>query len=261
MKVAVLTPTKRYGGLDVVLAGLKLQTRKPDEWIVCDDLWNERLDVFDAHVYDDADVDISAHHIPPPEKPEGYYSNLTGIYNHMVKHARRLGCDYAISLQDYIYIRPDGIERFVKIAEEVPGALLTGLCSMAATPTAEDVLDPTGLWTIFQEPYTPQAYEGVIEWMDVRLEDGIVEPHDVWPQWWEMNWAAFPLDLPDFDEEYGKHIGCENHGYAMVAARDHGRRIILDPKNHSLSLPHRYYFPQEWAEQQPHREANQERYG
>lgn len=252
----MLTATKRPGGLDVTYAALRGQTYKDFYWIIMDELADERFDIFM-----DNTGDLEFSYGKPRPKPEGYYSDLPAIYNSMIEEAILNECELAVSLQDYIWIEPNGIELFVQAAEAKPGAIVAGLCSMAANPQDTWVKYQEGLWTIFQEPYEgPQFYPGgyEIEWQDVRgakFEGRGLQRAT--PVDWEMNWAMFPLDIEArFDETYGEHIGHENQQFA----RDCGREVYVQMSNHALSLPHRHYFPEEWEEQQPHRYANQARH-
>lgn len=237
-------------------ASLLRQTHRDLVWILADDLYNERKDVFlkQAHA-------LETYHYLPDRIP-GYYSNLPGIYNGMLDVAIEHGCDLAVSLQDYIWIDKYGIEMFVDLAEDHPDTLLTGLCSMLAEPPRSAVVDPEGLWTIFGSPYAGPRSNALIAWRDVRGEQHPEGISDCGVQHWEMNWAAIPLHtepLPVFDYTYGEHIGHENQQFAAEWKRS-GKQILIDTINHARSLPHRNYFVEEWGEQEAHRQINHARY-
>jgi hypothetical protein len=259
VKVAVVTATKRFGGLDVTYEALRRQTYKDFVWILMDELYYDR-----RYLVADKAKDLSVHMLEPHPRP-GYYSNLPAIYNRAGRLAKNIGCELIVSLQDYITIPSDGIEKFVDLqkSSESP-RLFTGLCSMMASPGANSVYDPRGLWTVFHDPYYPETWATTVEWPDVR---GGMYPElmECSPIAWEMNWAAYPVGLPPFDESYGEHIGHENQQFAWQAFLKADVRSYIDPTNHAYSLPHRHYFPDEWAEQQGHREKNmtlhKERYG
>lgn len=257
MKVCVFTATKRYGGLDVTYGALRAQTHQDFVWMVADELCDERRDVFMEKT---SDLDLRRMHWKPRDKPEGYYSDLPAIYNAAIGIAEAIECELFVSLQDFIWIPEYGLERFVQAAEQEPRSIVAGLCSMAAVPDADAVSDPKGLWSLFAEDY-PGYDDDPIEWHDVRMmqyRPGALVPAD--PVSWEMNWAAFPTSVgPLFDEKYGKHIGNENAQFAWSCERK-GHPIRIDAFNHAISLPHRHYFADEWAEQQPHRDANMEQY-
>ncbi len=258
MKVAVLTATKRYGGLDVTLESLRRQTYKDFVWFCYDELFDERLEVFHDRCCEDR---IRFSYNKPEAKPEGYYSNLPAIYNSMIEEALWEGCELAVSLQDYICIQSNGIEQFVVAHEENPRALLTGVCSMLRYPDASCVKDREGLWTVFDGPWPGPGLENwdEIEWVDVRSLRHGASLNRAGPIEWEMNWSAFPLDTEvRFDEEYGEHIGHENQQFAWTCMNREDRPILVQSSNRAYSFPHRHYFPEEWEEQQPHREANQE---
>lgn len=268
MRVAVLTATKRPGGLDVTYNTLVRQTHHDIVWIVADDLFQERQHIFREEV-----KAFPAYHFQPHHDP-GYYSNLPVIYNDMLSAARGYGCELAVSLQDYIWIPPTGIEQFVNLTVDHPRALLTGLCSMLAEPPSAAIYRRNGLWTIFSESYKGPRLGAFIAWSDVREQMHAPGLSACSPQHWEMNWAAIPLIDPKirreitlslrFDAKYGAHIGHENQQFATEWSRA-GYPILIDTQNHALSLPHRVYFIEEWESQMEHRMINhrifEEEYG
>jgi hypothetical protein len=266
MRTAVLTATKRYGGLDVTFASLMAQTVPADVWIIADEHQYERMDTVMKMARElIREKGTSVEHFEPLTKTPGYYSNLPAIYNYMARRAIDHGCDLAISLQDYIATPSDGIELFLEAQKDQPGSIVTGLCSMSRTPTAEEVYDPKGLWTVFKDPFTIKTWGGAVdlEWPDVRAGmlptmEGLIE---VSPKVWEMNWSCFPLEVfergVEFDETYGEHIGHENVQFAWACSLKDDRKVFIQPENHAVSLPHRHYFAEEWEEQQVHRDANQ----
>lgn len=257
MRVAVLTATKRPGGLDVVYNSLVRQTfpRHDILWIVADELYHERQHIFREEV-----IHFPSYHFQPDRTP-GYFSNLPGIYNQMFGIAISQGCELAVSLQDYIWAPAEGVKDFVLVHESSPRSLITGLCSMLAEPSAMSVVNPDGLWTVFEDDYHGPRPDALVAWRDVRIDMNPPFVAQCNAQHWEMNWAAIPLSvtMPTFDVKYGEHIGHENQQFAQDWHREGGHTLI-DTSNHAYSLPHRYYFAEEWDEQQAHRAANHELY-
>jgi hypothetical protein len=259
MKVAVVTPTMRYGGLAEQYAHLLRQTRQPDYWIIADDLWEKRY----ARVF--AETSNSpfkvVHYLPRP-KPEGYFSDLAGIMNESLDLCAEFEADLIISLQDYIWIQDDGIERFVDLFRgPCEGDLISGLTSHADVPTLDDVVDINDPWTIFEEPYLqkpPTTY-----WNDPRADQ--YPPPGVYlsnPVAWEMNWCSMPGDLVKeglrMDEVYGKGIGHENQDLSFQAKLFHGRDTWVDSGNWAYSLPHKRYWQHEEEVGIPHSLSNME---
>jgi hypothetical protein len=270
VKAAILTATKRFGGLDVTWDALRRQTHRDFVWIVCDALYEDRRDEFWRLT---APADFGITYMPEPPRPEGWYSNLPAIYNTMIDVAAEHGADFAVSLQDYITGPDLGLELFDLAIQEVGPCLISGLCSHLATPGPKDTFEPHGLWSIWYENYVGPQYGDAVDlkWVDVRsiIYKSLVDPAGAVgacsPQEWEMNWAAFTLPVAErFDESYGEHIGHENIQFAW-ANKLARVPVLIQPSNHAFSVNHYDIFPEEEAEKQPHLAINQarhvERYG
>lgn len=89
MKISVLTPSIRPLGLDVVRTGLLTQSLKDFEWLV--------------------EVGLKAH-------------DLNAAYNRMLRRAQG---ELVVSLQDYILIQPDYLQRFWEAHQEHPKIFFT----------------------------------------------------------------------------------------------------------------------------------------
>lgn len=253
MNVAVFTPTCRFGGLDVNYSGLCRQSGDHKiTWLVADELLEKR-----AHLYEEVngfsftEVEIIAF-----REPKTGYRNLAASYNAAVRRARELGVDLFVSMQDYLWIPDDGVDRFAKLGEKYPNDIYTGLCSHSADPTAAEIDEQEGLWSIFRYPYMNRPM--TIGWEDCRNIGTGVAP--LYPVAWEANWAAIGKDcLYDeecyWDEAYDVGVAYENQDFAERATGC-GHNIWIDFDNHSLALPHRAYFP--WQEQQDVPHINQE---
>jgi hypothetical protein len=243
VNIAVFTPTMRPGGLDVLEGTLARQTVRPQMWIVCDERNRSQVlgDISDR-------VDVPLVEMIPPEKQTGNMRNLAAAYNEAAEIALEWGMDVFVSLQDYIWAPPDGLERFAHVHSNVEQkALVTGLTSIAAEPSV--VHDLEGDYTIFAEPYFDKPTD--IEWWDVR-EDQIYHRPDsgnpvgrVMPDHWEANWASIDMRLIDegirWDESYDKGVAYENMDFARRADA-YGAYVLMDMDNHAISLPHKDYF-------------------
>jgi hypothetical protein len=249
MKTVIFTPTRLAGGLDVTYSGLLRQTVKDDLiWVIGDDLFKQRSGVVIDHTrsgpipviqFDGA--------FARRERPE-LHSTLEACYNAAIEIALAEGAELLLSLQDYIWIQDDGVERFQKVQQEVQGrgdkGLYTGLTSVCSDPDKAFVKDKEALWSIFAEEYKDKPQH--IAWHDVRdIAPGELMHIDD-PVWWELNWAGIGAEaLHDeslrFDEDYGLGVAYGNQDYAMNAYKN-GYGIYLDTGNHALSLPHKEYY-------------------
>lgn len=257
MKVAVFTPTHRYGGLDVNYNGLCRQVGGHDiTWLIADELIAERLDIYEQiNTSPFNEIGIIAFKVPKTG-----YRNLAASYNEALRIARKLGVDLFVTQQDYTWIPDNGIDRYAKLCEHHPNAFYTGLCSHSADPPLDMVTDIKGLWTIFDQPflYKPTT----IGWADCRGEqvDDLSGIYPCMPVAWEANWAALGKDvLYDeecyWDEAYDIGVAYENQDFAERASGC-GHNILLDPSNHAIALPHRAYFP--WQEAADIQHSNQQ---
>lgn len=262
MKTVLFIPTYRLGGLDVLEASLARQTVLPDYVVIADELWDKRSHLWEE-IMDSLDLDYW--NVNAPMK-EGYKRNLAANYNLAAHCAIQYGADLFISLQDYIWIPHNGIERFIEVAEKCPSDLITGLTSISVDPRVEDTqlvhwgdmnyvgwddrFKPENFYySIFHQPYVNKPKS--IGWLDCRI-DGIyeytpdMEAMQILPEHWESNWAAVPVDYfragVFWDEEYDKGIAYENMDFAQRAIERSGRRVIMDTHNHAISLPHKKYF-------------------
>jgi hypothetical protein len=263
-KVAIFTPTQRPG-IDVTAFSIARQKTDAEIlWIVCDELFAERAQLFQQVVK--PIVGCETHHFYLP-KEEGNVRNLARAYNEAIEKSRSWGADLFVSLQDYIYVPEDGLDRFVTMARKVDQenqfkAIYTGICSITGDPLDSEVHDLGGLFSIFNEPYDKRPEE--IEWMDVRFRvDPSADYHYCPEIEYETNWAAIPKTaLYDeklyFDVSYDEGVAYENQDYAY-RAKANGYQLLLDMNNQVLSLPHKRYFAEEWANEQPLTDVNRER--
>ena len=249
----------RYGGWDVTLASLEAQTTQEFTWIIGDSLPRHLDDMpdpkpgFDVwRVYSGALTD----------KP----MSLCAAYNRAIQEARRVDADLLVSLQDYTWIPPNGVERFQYLSTLYPDSLLTGLCSHSKDPFPWEVTRPQGPFTVFNQPYDGHKPRET-GWHDVRENEAkrryghdgpIYTGIDV--EWWEANWAAIPRQLLHderlvFNEEYDRAVGHENQDYALHAEAL-GYHRVLDTSNHAVAMPHRDYFPHEATELERLRHSN-----
>lgn len=263
MKCSIFTPTQRYG---IDISAFSIARQKTDaeiQWIVCDELFAERSNVFQQVVK--PIVNCETKHFYTSKK-EGNVRNLARAYNLAMDYARDWGADLFISMQDYIYVPEDGVQKFVEMYEKVEvkndfKAIYSGICSISADPKDDLLHDREAMFSIFKEPYDKRPEE--IEWMDVRYRIDPSADYHYCPTAveFETNWAAIPASaLYDeelsFDEEFDKAVAFENQDFAYRASSK-GYGMLLDMDNQVLSLPHKRYFSEEWEFEKPLTKVNQ----
>lgn len=258
MKTVLFIPTYRPGGLDVLEASLARQLVSPDYVVVADELYYERKTIW-SEIFDRLDLDWWSVNAP---KITGNHRNLAANYNLAAHCSIEFGADLFISLQDYIWVPPEGIRRFVDVANKCPGDLITGLTSISRDPPIRSTkyyhegmagwkppVSENFYYSIFQQPYSDKPKS--IQWLDCRI-DGVYEYDEtmhlmqILPQHWEANWAAIPVDYfragVFWNEDYDIGVAYENMDFATRAIARSDRRVIMDTLNHAISLPHKDYF-------------------
>lgn len=251
MKVLVATPTRSHGGLDVNYASLCAQVGLEDHslyWMILDELYDERRwEVWD--ILEEADDQLAdVYYQRPPQRRPGMVNNLASCYNMALALARKYEFDVVVSMQDYFWLPPFALARFLDVLAVHPHSLVTGLASLSSDPGPESVADPQGGWTVYHKPFDYLRDEPqVIEWPDCRADGGETELFHVKPIGWELNWAAIGpgvLRTPlVFDTAYERGVAYDNQDFAIRAAMQHDAELLLDPNNHVIGLPHKAYFP------------------
>lgn len=260
-KVLLFTPTYRPG-FDVSIASVDRQTLEPDIWYIGDSyfLRDENFHMFLKNLFEpQIEVWISDRQEPI----EHNVRELCRAYNFAAELAIEQECDLLISMQDYIWIPEDGIQKFVDLHEKHPNFLLTGLTDISSDPYPVRIKDQKNSYTIFDKPYSERPK--LIAWEDSRdvdiyvMSDAPVLP--ILAQHWEANWAAVPVKALKeglrWDEDYDEGIAYENMDFAQRAV-ERGYGVLMDRTNRSISLPHKRYWPKE--EELIEKHSNRTRY-
>lgn len=269
--IMVFCPT-RLKGFDVTYNSIKRQKLNDDVKIimcVADEYGKERGNDL-GDLFNEIGVEYVSFTLA---KITGYERNLAACYNKALDFARYMEVDGVVSLQDYIWVPEDGIQKFVDVSDSIEEKhLLTGICHISADPDPSIVADLDGNFTIFEEPYDGEPQE--IFWEDVRKQNAErripAGEHvtETYPVEWEANWAYIPKEAlydPElkYDEAFDKFVAYENQDYSFKAV-ENGYKIILDTQNEVKSLPHKKYWPEvekhEAALTDHNREIIRERY-
>lgn len=253
--IAVFVPTNRAGGLDVLEASIMRQTLTPTHLIVADDWPGERTDYWNSLAQTlEEETNTTLIVFKAEQTVRNAARNLVAAYNQGVNLAQDIGYDDGdlfISLQDYIYVPEEGIERLFWLNMVAPDSLLTGVTNISIDPFPNKIGDINGPYTIFKEPYYDQPTR--LLWKDPRptelyntKKDKIV---DIAPEHWEANWAAIPFKLFNmgarWSEIYDTGYAYENIDFALSVSKELDAQILMDSANEVISLPHREYWPQE----------------
>lgn len=198
--ISILTPTVRKDRLEIVKQSLENQTYTDFEWLIGSPFDPE----CGTWVVDDF---------------TGGYWSLNRIYNKLIKQAKG---DLLISLQDSIYIPPNGVEKFV-MNFEATGGIISGVGDQY------DRLDEYG------KPYNKV-------WADPRKTNHYDTFYQCNANDCEWNWAAFPkeamLDVGGMDEELD-FLGFGGDQLQVCERLDAlGYPFYLDQTNESFTYRH-----------------------
>ena len=220
MKVSVVYCTARHGGFDILAKSIEHQTHSDLELLVVDE-----LDRFSHTKLQEIDPRFA--YLKPPTKKPGMFWNLSASLNEGVRYATG---ELIVLLQDYIYLPPDAIEKYVKKYElEGPKCLISGVSDQFASPPIDC---PLGAWSVWDHD-VPLPPSGEIVFKDPRNKDRggffVTIPLE-----WEANWGCFPkqawIDVGGFDERFDAGWGYDNVDFAD-RCQHAGYRIFLDCDN------------------------------
>ena len=218
MRISVIIPTNRHGGLEHAKASLLRQTFSDFEILVGSPFESG----LGRWVHDDF---------------KGGFWALNRIYNRLFAEARG---ELLVTLQDFIWVPPDGLERFWTTYERT-GGLVTGIgdqyhyVGFDGTHGRPCWSDPKKEWTGFEHP---RAY---FEGGPVRSDDSGIR-RTLLARSHEWNWAAMPkaaiLKVNGMDEELD-FIGF-NFDNVSTAERMYevGCHFYIDFKNEAFCQTH-----------------------
>lgn len=204
MKISVLTPTIRKEGLEIVRQALAKQTLKDFEWLIGSK--------FDPEIPEATWV---------KDDFEGGFWTLNRIYNKLFKQAKG---ELLVSLQDWIWIKPNGLEVFWDDYIATDGnSLITGVGDQYAQ--VNEFGKP--IVKIWSDPRRTTKYGSFYE----------VNFNDI-----EYNWAALPKQLVfkagGADEELDfLGLGAEIFSIGD-RLNDSGYTFYIDQTNESFTVRH-----------------------
>jgi hypothetical protein len=237
-KISVVTVTNRPGGIDLQWSALRKQT-VDFEWILLDTLADERrglLEEFSGH-------DSRIKHIKQHPKKEGSVTGLAQAENQAINETSG---DMIVMLQDYIWIAPECLERYLFHYENTKGkAFVTGVGDIYGKPGKEDIKDNQGLLTVFDKPFTGKPE--LVTWHDPRRRTDQGTFYPCYPNDIEFNfcmvpWKAFE-DIGGFDEEYDMVGHAWDNVNVSQRAAMLGYESYIDQTIECRGLDHDYFWP------------------
>lgn len=238
-KVSIITVTKRYGGIDVMYNNLRKQTEKDFEWILCDELYDERKQEVADYV---SGIDFK--HIKPRQKREDCVWNLARAYNDAIRVSDG---ELIVVVDDFIWMPHNAISRFLEVFKEKGRCLITGVGNKAPYP---EVVDEHGKIMLFAQEYKEKP-QGIIE-PDTRI-DGRKHVEEVNHSFYELAYSAFPrslvYEIGGFDEDTDTQYCGQDRNFALRCSLA-GAPVFMDRSNENIGLFHQGFTPRpsDWEE-------------
>lgn len=226
--------SNRYGGIDILWSSMKRQTIQDFELIIVDGLWKKREKEVKKYINDPR-----LKYIRQSDKREGAYTNLAHADNEGFRACKG---DLIVCLQDFQWVPPDGLEKYLYAYQTHPNALVTGVGHHYANPRPSN---PKGLITVFDEPYSMKP-EG-LSWEDPRMRADRPSFSLAEPVEWELSWASIPrkviYDLGGMDEQFDFEGFAWDNTYIAYKAKINGCPIYLDQTNEVMGFDHDLWWP------------------
>lgn len=228
-RVSVIMPTARYGGLDVLEHSILHQTYRDFEVLVVDEL--HRRDIIES---------LGWIYVEPPPKKPGMWWNLDASLNKAISQASG---NIIVQLNDYVYVPPDGIQKFVDRFKQEDKALISGVSDQFLAPPFDD---PHGLKSVWNSWPGPPSGEKVFS--DPRKDSNYRGFYLTIPLLFEGNWCAYPrqawIDIGGYDEAFDIGWGYDNVEFAERATF-HGYHVFMDTENEVFCYSHIRLFNEE----------------
>lgn len=223
MKVSILCPIHRYGGLDVLFSGFELQTfSKSDyELVLCDKLFKHRADIVEDW---STKNDINVIHFEPQNKSD--YHVHSSILNECLKMATG---ECSIVIGDYTFFEPYWIDRHWQ--HHTHGVCCSAPQIIHGLPKLKENLKQC--YSVFAEPFSLEMFKLLpVFQMDMKSQ---IPAQEIDHRFWYNRNESFPTILGraigGWDESYDNMVGPSNKEFGLRLKYEMGCRIVNDPYN------------------------------
>lgn len=206
-KVSVITPTIRPEGLDVVHKSLQSQTFKDFEWLICaKEACPITTDKFVTKwIADDF---------------KGGFWTLNRAYNKLFKNCSG---KMIVTWQDWIWTRPDALQRLVDRVNDTDGGIISGV---------GDQYERLNKW----------GKPEIKIWSDPRKNDNHGDFYECFPNDIEWNFAAFPTEKIFAVGGMDEQLDWLGYGGDQLQVGERwdalGFKTYLDQTNESFTVRH-----------------------
>lgn len=223
MKISIICPIHRHGGIDILEYGLERQNFPKEDYqlILCDKLYKERKDLLYVWAKDN---DINLVHFEPRNK-----SNLhihSSVLNECLEKAAG---KYSIVIGDYSYLDPNFIDIHYQYNEG--GYCLSSPQKIYALPKLSTCLDQP--ISVFNESFNPDIFKLLPQFtLDPKLQlpnGALIDFH----YWYNRN-ESFPTqiakDIGGWNEAYNNRVGPSNLEFGLRMQYEGKQKIACDSR-------------------------------
>lgn len=219
VKISVICPIHRYGGLDMLFSMFEVQTFDEYEIILCDKLYNIRKDIVKEWSQKN---NINVDHFEPKNISE-YHKHSSILNESLIKCKGK----YTIVIGDYTFAESNWMEWHYKY--NAAGYCLSAPQNVYALPKLKCNLDQP--FSTFDENFNPEIFKIVPPIaLDPKLgfPIGAIINH----QYCHNRNESFPtkaaMDIAGWDENYDDYVGASNKEFYLRLIHEANCNIACD---------------------------------
>lgn len=224
MKISILCTVHRWGGLDVLFAGLECQVfpKEDYELVLCDKLYNIRKDIVKNWAKEN---NINVIHFEPENKSN--YHVHSSVLNECLKRASGT---YCITIGDYSYMEPDWISVHYQYNEARYS--LSGLQRIYGLPKLSPSLEHP--ISVFIEDFNTNTLKLLPEFYLIdqkfNLPNGALIDHRYCYNRNESFPREVAIEIGGWDERYNNRSGPSNKEFYLRLIYEGGEKIAYDKR-------------------------------
>jgi hypothetical protein len=223
IEVSIICPIHRYGGLDMLFAGLEHQTFPKEDYeiIIVDKLYRDRKDLVWIWA---KEHDINVRHFPP--KNNSNYHVHSSVLNECLE---KVNGKCVICIGDYTYMLPHWME--IHYAYHQAGYCLSAPQKIYGMPKLSTSLDHP--ISVFNEEFNPDIFKLLPQFnMDPKLQlpNGALIDH----RYSYNRNDSFPTEMArkikGWDEGYNNRVGPSNKEFYLRLIHECNAKIACDSR-------------------------------
>lgn len=221
MKISILCTTHRYGGMDMLFAGLEHQTfpKEDYELILCDKLYKERCGLVAEWAKENS---INLIHFTP--KNDSKYHIHSTVLNECLEKSHG---DICIVIGDYTFFNEHWIDIHYKY--NIAGYCLSAPQMIYGLPKLSSFLEHP--ISVFSEPFNVEILKVLPQFMmdpKLQLPNGILIDHRYCYNRNESFTTSSAKKIGGWDESYNNRVGPSNKEFFLRLIHEANCKIACD---------------------------------